>query len=164
MGSINLKELGKKTSTFNKKYTFIDLFLDVKQVDISISNNNTIRSINGKDIEISPDESAIANSIFNILNTRPGQRFLIPSFGCNLYGFIGLPVSDTVGGQIGQTIYNAIRIWEPRVTVDDVLVVGIPAQNEYDITLTITIPTLKKKDIKLIGTLTSNGILESRLS
>jgi phage baseplate assembly protein W len=164
MGSISIKEFGKKTSVTNKKYTFIDLYLDIKQTDTSISNNNTIRTINGKDIEISPDEAAIANSIFNILNTRPGQRFLIPTFGCNLYGYIGLPVTDSIGRQIGQTVYNAIRIWEPRVTIDDVLVVGKPDQNEYDITLTVTIPTLKKKDIKLIGTLTSNGILEARLS
>jgi len=164
MGSVSLKEFSKKTSTTNRRFTYIDLYLDIMQVDISVSNNNTIRSINGKDIEISPDEAAIANSIFNILNTRQGQRFLVPTFGCNLQGYVGLPITDTTGRQIGQTIYNAIKIWEPRVTIDDVLVVGKPDQNEYDITLTITIPTLKKKDIQLIGVLTSNGILEARLN
>jgi len=164
MASITLTDLEKQTNLTNSPYTYIDLFYDLKQVDINISNNNTIRSYKGKDLEISPDEAAIANSIFNLLNTRPGQRFLIPNFGCNLIGFIGQPVNDRVGEQIGRTILNSIRVWEPRVTVDQVSVVGYPDRNEYDIEITITIPSLKKKDIKLLSVLTSNGILEAKLN
>ena len=164
MANINLKELQKKTNLVDNPYTFIDIALDLKQTDIAISNTNAIRSIKGKDLEISPDEAAIANSIFNILNTRPGQRFLIPTFGCNLVGFIGLPITDRVGEAIGRTILQAIKVWEPRVNVDDILVTGYPDRNEYNIEITITIPTLKKRDIKLIGIFTSQGILESRLN
>lgn len=164
MANVSLKELSKKTNLSNSPYTYIDLKFDLEPVNINISNNNTFRSINGKDLEISPDEAAISNSIFNILNTRPGQRFLLPTFGCDLMGFVGQTITDRTGEQIGRTIYNSIRVWESRVTVDDILVVGKPSQNEYDITITVTIPSLKKTDIKLIGVLTSSGILESRLS
>lgn len=164
MANISLKELQKKTNLVDNPYTYIDIALDLQQTNVFISNNNTFRSIKGKDLEISPDEAAISNAIFNILNTRPGQRFLAPTFGCNLMGYIGLPITDRVGEQIGRTILQAIRVWEPRVTVDEVFVTGFPDRNEYNIDITITIPSLKKRDIKLIGVLTKNGILESRLS
>jgi phage baseplate assembly protein W len=163
MGSINLKELAKNTNLTKKTYTYVDLHLDVQQVTRSISNSNTIRSIKGKDIEIDPDEAAIRNSIFNILNTRPGQRFLIPAFGCNLLGFIGQPITTQTGNEIGRTIYQAIKIWEPRVKVDDILVKGSPETHTYDITISVTIPALKRTDIKIISTLTSSGILESQI-
>lgn len=163
MGSVNLTELAKLTNIKKSQYTYTDLHLDIVQVDRSISNNRTIRSIKGKDIEIDPDEAAIRNSIFNILSTRPGQRFLIPTFGCNLLGFIGQPVTDITGQQIGRTIYQAIKVWEPRVKILDVLVLGYPDLHEYQITITLEIPSLKKTDIKLISTLTNAGILESRV-
>jgi len=163
MGSLNLKEYAKTTNIKKSPYTYIDLHLDITQVDKSISNNRDIRSIKGKDIEIDPDEAAIRNSIFNILSTRPGQRFLIPTFGCNLLGYIGQPVTDITGQQIGRTIYQAIKVWEPRVNILDVLVVGYPDQNEYQITITVEIPSLKKTDIKLISTLTDSGILDAKV-
>lgn len=163
MSSINLKELSKKTNLQDSPFTYIDLHLDIQQATLNISNTNAIKSVNRKDIEIDNDEAAIRNSIFNILNTRQGQRFLIPTFGCNLLGYIGRPITDQTGREIGRTILDAIRIWEPRVTIDDVLVIGKPSLNEYDITITVTIPSLKRRDIKLIGTLTNSGILESRL-
>ena len=163
MGSLNLKELAKITNIKKSPYTYIDLHFDVQQVQKSVSNTNSIRSIKGKDLEIDADEAAIRNSIFNILSTRPRQRFLLPTFGCDLMGYIGSPVSDVTGEQIGRTIYQALKVWEPRIKVLNVYVVGYPEQHEYQITLTIEIPSLKKTDIKIISTLTDSGIMESRI-
>lgn len=162
MASINLKELSKQTNLSKSNgYTYIDLHFDIAQQNRVISNNRSIQSINGKDIQIDFDEGAIRNSILNILNTRQGERMLLPTFGCNLLEFIALPVSTTTGQMIGNVIYNSIKIWEPRVTIDKVLVVSNPDEHEYDITVNFTIPALKKRDVNLIATFTSNGTLES---
>lgn len=163
MSSINLKELAKVSNLISNQFTYKDIHFDLVQTERFISNSNNIRAIKGKDLQDDTDEAAIRNSIFNILNTRPGQRFLVPQFGCNLLGYVGRPITDQTGQEIGRTIYNAIRVWEPRITIDDVLVVGKPSDNEYDITVTVTIPSLKRTDIKIIGTLTKQGILESKL-
>lgn len=163
MSSIKLKQLAKISTLAGSPYTYRDIHLDLVQTQRFISNNGPYKAIKGKDLEMDPDEAAIRNSIFNILNTRQGQRFLIPTFGCNLLGYVGRPITTQTGEQIGRTILDAIRIWEPRVTIDNVFVVGKPDANEYDITLKITIPSLKKTDIKLIATFTKNGILESKL-
>ena len=150
MGSINLKELAQDKNIKYNSYIYSDLHFDLRQTQRNVSNTNNIKAIKGKDIEISTNLAAIQNSIFNILKTRQGQRFLLPNFGCNLLGLVGQPVTTTNGKQIGSLIYNALRVWEPRIKVDDVLVVGKPDLNEYDITITITIPSLKQTDIKVI--------------
>jgi phage baseplate assembly protein W len=163
MASIILKELKKPQSTSNvEQFTYADIHLDIIQQNRSISNNNSKNSINGKDIVADNDEAAIRNSITNILNTRQGQRFLIPTFGCNLLKYIGMPVSTTIGKMIGTEIQNAITKWEPRVRIDQITVVSKPDENEYDITVNIAIPALKKRDINIIGTFTSQGILDIR--
>ena len=160
MASILLTNL-KKSIKADQDYTYKDINLDIQQVEQFISDNRAIQTIKHKDIADSKDVAAIINSIFNILNTRPGQRFLIPKFGCNLLGFVGQPITESTGNQLGQIIYNAIRNWEPRVRIDNILVDGRPDDNEYDITFTITIPSLKRTDIKLISVFTKNGILEA---
>jgi phage baseplate assembly protein W len=163
MASINFNtELGKQTNLNTNAYTFKDLHFDVAQSKHGISNNRTIKSVLGKDIMADIDEAAITNSIFNILNTRQGQRFLIPQFGCNLLGYIGRPITTITAQEIGQTIYNAIRLWEPRVTIDNVLVVAKPNDAEYDITIKVSIPTFKRRDIRILATLTNQGILKSK--
>ncbi len=161
MSSISLKELAKVSGS-SSDFTYKDLHFDLIQNEKFIST--TRRSVKAKDISDSIDEAAIANSIFNILNTRIGQRFLVPTFGCNLLAFVGRPVTEYTGREIGRTLYDAIRIWEPRVTIDDVLVVAKADEHEYDITVTVTIPSLKKTDVKLVGVLTSSGIIEARLN
>ena len=163
MASIQFKELSKKTNLNENKYTYIDLHLDISQTERGVSVTNQYKSIKGKDIAVDYDEEAIRNSIFNILNTRPLQRIILPNFGCNLLGYVGRQVTLRTAEDIGRTIYDAIKIWEPRVTIDDVLVIAKPDENEYDVTITITIPTLKKRDVKIIGTLTNSGILESNM-
>ena len=160
MASINLKELSKNPNIVDKPYTYVDLHLDIQEINKGIGGAVMIK---GKDIRVSYDYEAIRNSIFNILNTRPMQRILLPEFGCNLLGYVGRPVTERTATEIGRTIYNAIRIYEPRVTIDNVLVVALPDLNEYDITITITIPELKKKNLQIIATLTKFGILESNI-
>lgn len=163
MASIKLTELTKKVGNTVNNYTYTDLHFDIQQQEIGISNSRTIKSIKGKDILVDYDEEAIRNSIFNILNTRKMQRILLPQFGCNIIGYIGLPCTTTTGQQIGNEILQSIKTWEPRVIVDQVLVVSKPDDHEFDVTITVTIPYLKKSDVKLFGTITNNGSIQAIL-
>ena len=162
MASIKLTELSKKTTLTNNDYTYTDMHFDIMQSNRGISNDRVYKSINGKDIVVDYDEYAIRNSLTNILNTRAGQRFLIPTFGCNLLRYVGMPVTTSTGNMIGTEIDNAITKWEPRVTVDQIIIESKPDENEYDVTVYITIPALKKTGIQLIGIYTSQGILQIR--
>ena len=160
MSSILLKEFKNPSNSSLKGHTYKDISLDLQQADLFVSNSGPIKSVKGKDLRDSLDEAAINNSVRNILSTRQGQRFLVPRFGCNLLGFIGEPITDYTGQKIGQVVLDALRLWEPRVTVDQVIVTGNVDRHEYDIKIFVTIPSLKKTDVLIVSTLTSNGILE----
>jgi len=180
MASIVLNNL-KKPITISPDYTYLDVHLDMQQNIIPSKNGRD--AVIGKDIKVDYDEAAIRNSILNIFNTTPGERFLIPEFGINLRKYLFQPVTQLVAEEIGRTILDAIQIWEPRVIVDHVSVVGLPfgqvisknianftnmaqqlmktiaQEDEYVVSIIISIPILKRT-VNLEGVLTSNGFAE----
>jgi len=161
MGSIilnNLKNTGKNT----KGYTYVDLNLDISEHMVPTILTNT--TIQGKDIEVDYDIAAINNSLLNIFNTTPGERFLVPRFGANLRRYLFAPVSEAIGHRIGSEILRAIEEWEPRVVVDRINVTGYPDNasvsqldaHQYDVEIQITILGLKEK-VSFTGVLTQDS-------
>jgi hypothetical protein len=76
--------------------------------------------------------------------TQPGERFLIPTFGCNLYKYLFEQVSEALAQQIGLAVQKAINDFEPRVTVTNVTVYAVSDAQEYIIDMNIGIPLLSK--------------------
>jgi phage baseplate assembly protein W len=142
MGSINLTNL-EDTGKVDRGFTYVDLHLDITESTVPTTLTND--RLQGKDIEVDFDVDAIMNSLNNIFKTIPGERFLVPTFGANLLKYIFAPVSQSVATQIGNEILRAIELWEPRVTVDRIEVVGRPDAHEYDVTIVITINAFKQQ-------------------
>ena len=69
----------------------------------------------------SEDNRCLHDSIFTILNTTPGERVMRPTFGCWLRRIIheNLDVVSAVMAEV--EIRRALRDWEPRITVTNVL-------------------------------------------
>lgn len=142
MGSLNLNNL-KNAGKVERGYTYADLYLDIEQS--SVPTTFTMDRIKGKDIKVSYDVDAIMNSLNNIFKTIPGERFLVPTFGANLRRYLFDPVSEPIASQIGSEILRAIELWEPRVTVDRINVIGDPEEHQYDVTIIITINAIKEQ-------------------
>ena len=161
MASINLTEYKKKINSLSSRpYTYVDMALDMAP---KLLNLDLLRgSDNFRDIEVSYDEVAIKNSLINIFNTIPGQRFLLPLFGCNLIAYLFQPISESYARIIGDEILRAIELWEPRVTVENVDVYGDPEEHQYTITVKITIPNLKIRT-NLTGILSKDGFKDSNI-
>lgn len=131
-----------KKTIVDQTYFFKDLHLDFeKDSNFDFSFNNKTET---SDIKVSYDEVAIKNSIKNIFNTKPGQRFLFPLFGLDLYQFLFEAVNESNGQIIGETIIKAIEEYEPRIYVNTCLVQADEDNNKYEITLVIEMPDLKK--------------------
>jgi len=184
MASINFNNL-RNIFKGDKDYTFSDIHLDIKQNVVKTGDSRTAPY--RKDIAADYDESAIRNSIINIFNTSPGERFLIPTFGSNLRAYLFRPVTQSTAQDIGNTVLNAVEKWEPRVIVENVTVLARPIgtvatkdtgrfssgitkflqtpadENEYVVVLLISIPTLRKKT-KLEGVLTESGFSELQMN
>ncbi len=137
--AIKISNLDAISETLKQRdFYFNDLHLDIK----SDGSYSTVfqQPTPGNDIEMDYDESAIKNSIQNLFNTRPGQRFLFPTYGLDLHVYLFEAVTEELGQIIGEKIVKSIETFEPRVTVASCIVVAKPEEHEYEITLIVQIP------------------------
>lgn len=82
----------------------------------------------GSDGRVSWSEGAdnVRESIRVILTTEPGERLMLPRFGAGLKVFLFEPNSTATHRQLQERIIQALRLWEPRITVTDVQVAADP--------------------------------------
>ena len=134
----NLDSIAKEYTA--QQYVYKDLSLDLVQTKIESPGFKL--SVPGSDIKADFDLGAINNSLTNLFNTLPGQRFLFPKYGVDLYQFLFSPVTEDNGDLIGNKIYQSILTYEPRVIPKRVKVIVDPDNNQYIITIMIEIPII----------------------
>lgn len=80
---------------------------------------------------------SVYQSLFNIINTRPGERLFLPEFGIDLEDSVFEIIDDISAVDIFRIIVDAISRWEPRVTIDTSRTEVIPDEvnNAYEINL-----------------------------
>ena len=133
----NLQQLSDEYEI--KKSVFSDLHLDFRKN--GIYSEEIKQRIDGNDVAVDYDESAIRNSLKNLFNTRPGQRFLFPKYGLDLYQYLFEPISESIGQSIGERIVRAVELYEPRIKIRNCYVKCLSEDNQYDITLIVEFPT-----------------------
>jgi phage baseplate assembly protein W len=157
MGSLNFNSF-KNTNHSQKNYTYTDIFLDLDQEPFEvIIGNRTIKGT-GKDVKVAYDLNAVKNSIVNLFNTLPGERLLLPEYGCDLRRYIFEPISETNARFIGRTIKNSIGQWEPRVTIVRIEVDAYIDEQRYEVNLVMEAPFLQSgENFSLKGVLNQQG-------
>jgi len=55
-----------------------------------------------------------------ILSTAPGERVMLPEFGCGIQELVFEPNSDLVRESMAARVRTALLRWEPRIDVLDV--------------------------------------------
>lgn len=137
--AIKIKSLEDVAKNYTEqKYVYKDLFLDL-EINRFVTPGFE-QSIPSNDIKTDFDLGAIKNSLLNLFNTLPGQRFLFPEYGLDLYQFLFSPVTVENGELIGNIIFEGIKTYEPRVTPRRVNVAADPDNNQYFISIIIEIP------------------------
>ncbi|RLK58259.1 GPW/gp25 family protein [Actinokineospora cianjurensis] len=71
----------------------------------------------------------IVESIRLILGTSPGERPMRPEFGCAIHDLVFAPADAATAGQLAYEVRISLERWEPRITLDDV-VVGFDAVDD----------------------------------
>lgn len=141
--AIKIKALEQIASTYTEKgYFFKDLFLDISRTKTSSPGFNV--PVPGEDIRASFDVEALVNSLNNLFNTLPGQRFLFPEYGLNLYQYLFEPITSFNARAIGERILQSITLYEPRVNVLNVNVQMDADNNRYKITIVFEVPILQE--------------------
>ena len=103
------------------------------------------------------DANAVITSIKNILTTSPGEKLLNPNFGLDLRDYLFEPITETRAFFLGTDLYNGLVDQEPRVLIDTLDVVAVTDENTYEITLSISIPSLNINSVSLRGVLNIDG-------
>ena len=67
-------------------------------------------------------EQDIAEALWIILSTAPGERQMLPRFGCGIHDFVFAPNSPATRGTIANAVRKALTTWEPRIDLVDVRV------------------------------------------
>ena len=62
------------------------------------------------------------SSIRMVLATAPGERLMRPRFGCRIWELLFEPINANTMGLMSVAVRDALGQWEPRITVDDVVV------------------------------------------
>jgi len=62
----------------------------------------------------------VAQSIWIILDTSPGERVMRPTFGCGLRRYLMAPNTSATRALIKSEVELALANFEPRITVTDV--------------------------------------------
>ena len=91
------------------------------------------------DITISTNNLAIKQSVLNIIKTNPGEMMHLPNFGAGLVRELFENVTPENANGIKSKIETAIEIWEPRVSLDRVVVQPDPENNAYYIDVAVII-------------------------
>ena len=165
MASIKLNSLVQKPIKSNAGYTYNDLHLDFTPVYYSppygsfTQNNELLHPQEIVDIVADYDLGAIANSLKNIFITIPGQKILNPLFGLNLMQYVFEACNEEMAGIIGNEIVSGITTFEPRVNLTDVTVIALPDQQQYNISISFSVPAIGTTSFSLNGTLSTSGFI-----
>ncbi len=66
------------------------------------------------------EEDDIKSSLEILLSTRPGERIMLPSYGCNLDELLFKPLNLTLKTHVIDLIKTAILYHEPRIDVNKI--------------------------------------------
>lgn len=97
-------------------------------------NSTLARLGRGIGLPLHPDERGrlsvtegpekVRQAILTILDTEPGERVMLPTFGCGLRRFLMAPNNVGTRARIQREVELALLHWEPRIAVAQVEVLG----------------------------------------
>ncbi|MNJ97382.1 Lysozyme [compost metagenome] len=71
-------------------------------------------------VRMSSDEKDIMESLQVLLSTRPGERIMVPGYGCSLETLLFESINLTLTTQITEIIRTAILYYEPRIDLESI--------------------------------------------
>jgi phage baseplate assembly protein W len=89
------------------------------------------------DVSMKYDEQAVIRSVRNLLNTNLYDRLFQPDIGSTLNQLLFEPVSPLTATLIQNEITRTITNYEPRATINSLVVSANPDENQFSVALTI---------------------------
>src|SRR3954468_20434611 len=68
-------------------------------------------------IALARREQRVEESIYLILSTAPGERLMLPDFGCPIHETVFAPSNPTTSSVVVERVRRALVAYEPRIDV-----------------------------------------------
>jgi phage baseplate assembly protein W len=94
-----------------------------------------------KDLVLTTNEDSVIRSIMNLLRTNHYEVPFHPEVGCNIRKLLFENISDFTARDISRFIQETIENFEPRATIQSLVVVPNEDLNAYNIKLRVFINT-----------------------
>ena len=92
------------------------------------------------DVVMVSDDVDIQQSLWILFSTVLGERIMLPQYGTQLWQMVFRALTTTLATQIEGMIADAILMWEPRISVDDITIVANdPINGQLSINVDYTI-------------------------
>ena len=78
--------------------------------------------------ELASDDERIRQSMWLVLATAPGERVMLPDFGCGIHDLVFQPNTAAIRASVAAEVRDALTRWEPRIDVIDVRVTSSAEQ------------------------------------
>jgi hypothetical protein len=89
------------------------------------------------DVAMRYDEQSVIRSIRSLLSTNVGERLFQPNLGSTINSLLFEPVSPLTASQIEDEVTRIILNYEPRATINEVLVISKPDSNSFQLYLSV---------------------------
>lgn len=87
-------------------------------------------------VQMVSEEEDIRESLFILLSTKPGERVMLPEYGCNLQSAVFDTINTETINRIRSYVSHAILYFEPRINVEKI---DISTESEKDGLLLINV-------------------------
>lgn len=98
------------------------------------------------DLRTVKDVNSIKQAIFTLFHTIPGSRVMMPNYGASLQPFLFEVFDEETAKSMYGYILEAIKVFEPRITVDKLNIKVFEESQTYEITLKYTIRANQTED------------------
>ena len=92
-----------------------------------------------KDVRKKVGESALKQSIRNLIMTNPRERLFQPEIGRSVYSMLFEPLLPITALEIQESIKDVINSYEPRVSLESVRVTENSRSDGYDVYISFSI-------------------------
>jgi phage baseplate assembly protein W len=68
-------------------------------------------------VQMVSEDDSVRQAVLLLLTTRPGERLMRPTYGCNLAQLVFSPNDDTTAAIAVHHVRRALERWEPRIDI-----------------------------------------------
>jgi len=115
-----------------------------KDLSLSFAKNKVT-----DDLLVKKEDAAVKQAILNLLLTQKGERIYDPEYGSDLKSHLFEPLDFGTAGSIKDNISKTIDTYEPRVSIETLLVEPNLESNGFDVRLDFQV--LSRADVPPIS-------------